>query len=120
MAGVCGRRADSQHHEAEWRGRMRLINWSDPEEMLGLLAEYVTDAFAESEDRERRRFLSALTSALTDLASDAEELSTQATIERLRKIYDSQSREFGSDAALIHLHDCIEELERIARQAAQP
>jgi glucuronate isomerase len=100
---------------------MPFINWSDPEEMLGLLAEYVADErLAEREDRERRRFLSELTAALTALASDAEKLSMQTTIDRLRNIYDSQAREFGADAALIHLHDCIQELERIAREASAP
>lgn len=94
---------------------MTFIDWSDPEEMLGLLAEYVADErLAEQEDQERRRFLSELTSALTALASEAGELSIQATIDRLRSIRDSQPREFGADSALIHLQDCMQELERIA------
>ena len=99
---------------------MPFINWSDPEEVLGLLAEYVADErLDERDDPERRTFLGALTSAITALTSDAEKLSVQATIDRLRTIYDSQSPEFGNDHALIHLHDCIEELERIASATEQ-
>jgi gamma-glutamyl:cysteine ligase YbdK (ATP-grasp superfamily) len=97
---------------------MSLINWSDPEEMLGLLAEYVADErLAEQEDAERRQFLNELSAALTALASVAENLSTAATIDRLRDIYDSQPAEFGRDPALVHLDDCIQELERIVAEA---
>jgi hypothetical protein len=93
---------------------MSFINWSDPEEMLGLLAEYVTDELlAEREDRHRTKFLQELSSALTSLASDASELSVRATIDRLRSICESQPSEFGIDAALVHIGDCIQELERI-------
>jgi hypothetical protein len=93
---------------------MSFIDWSDPEEMLALLAEYVTDELlAEGEDRQRTRFLQQLSSALTSLASDAPELSVRETIDRLRSICESQPSEFGIDAALVHLGDCIQELERI-------
>jgi hypothetical protein len=93
---------------------MSLINWSDPEEMLGLLAEYVADEqLAERRDRQRARFLKNLSSALTALASRASELSTRAAIDCLHTIYDSQPPDFGTDPALVHLDDCIHELERI-------
>ena len=93
---------------------MSLIDWSDPEEMLGLLAEYVADErLAECEDRQRTEFLQELSFALTSLASDAPELSVQAMIDRLRSICDSQPSEFAIDAALVHMADCIQELERI-------
>lgn len=96
---------------------MSLIDWSDPEEMLGLLAEYVADErLAERDDRRRTRFLNELSSALTALASQGQELSTRATIGRLREIYDRQPAEFSADPALVHLDDCIQELERIADQ----
>ena len=98
---------------------MSFINWSDPEEMLGLLAEYVADErVAEEEDRQRQRFLDGLSSAVTALASLSLELSARATIDRLRAIYDSQPTEFGSDPALAHVDDCIQELERIARASS--
>ena len=96
---------------------MSLIDWSDPEEMLGLLAEYVADErLAERDDRRRTKFLNALSSALTALASRGQELSTRAMIDRLREIYDGQPAEFSADRALVHLDDCIQELERIAVQ----
>jgi hypothetical protein len=96
---------------------MSFINWSDPEEMLGLLAEYMADeCLAEQDDRLRAKFLNELSSALTALASLAEELSTEATIDRLRDLYDSQPGEFVTDPALAHLDDCIQELERIVAQ----
>jgi hypothetical protein len=100
---------------------MSFINWSDPEEMLGLLAEYVSDErLAERKDQLRAKFLKELLSALTALASHAEELSTRATIDRLRNIHASQPPEFGTDNALVHLHDCIQELERIVGQTDKP
>ncbi len=96
---------------------MSFIDWSDSEEMLGLLAWYVADErIAEQEDRERRMFLHQLSSALMALASHAEELTTQSAIERLREIRDAQPAEFASDPVLVHLEDCIQELERIAEQ----
>jgi hypothetical protein len=96
---------------------MSFIDWSDHEEMLGLLAEYVADeSLAEREDRARAKFLGALSSKLTALATMAEELPAAEAIERLRDIYDSQPSEFVTDAALTHLDDCIQELERIVAQ----
>src|SRR4051812_15709456 len=100
---------------------MSLIDWSDPEEMIGLLAEYVADErLAEQEDAQRIRFLNELSSELTTLASSAETLPATALIDRLREIYDWQPKEFGTDAALVHLDDCIQELERIIAQADTP
>jgi len=97
---------------------MSFIDWSDHEEMLGLLAEYVADeSLAEHEDRERAQFLGALSSQLTELATMAEGLPPSAAIERLRGIYDAQPPEFATDPALTHLDDCIQELERIVTQA---
>lgn len=99
---------------------MSLIDWSDPEEMLGLLAEYLADErLAERDDRRRARFVDDLSSALTVLASQGQELSTRATIERLRKIRDGQPAEFSADPTLVHLDDCIQELERIADQESR-
>lgn len=95
---------------------MSFIDWSDRDEMLGLLAEYVADErLGEQEDRERRSFLSALSKSLTAVASDAESLPTPEVIDRLREICDEQPAEFAADPALTHLEDCIQELERIAQ-----
>jgi hypothetical protein len=94
---------------------MSFIDWSDPEEMLGLLAEYVADErAAETEDRERIEFLGDLAAALQEVTSQSQEWSAQEAIERLRELQEAQSPEFATDAALLHLADCIQELERIA------
>jgi hypothetical protein len=93
---------------------MSLIDWSDPEEMLGLLAEYVADERLAERDGRRTRFLNELSSALSALAS--QQLSTRATIDRLREMQDGQPAEFSADPTLVHLDDCVQELERIAAQ----
>jgi hypothetical protein len=96
---------------------MTFIDWSDPEEMLGLLAEYVADERAgEGEDRERAEFLDDLGAALMDLVPQAQEWSVLEVGERLRELRDSQAPEFRGDPALVHLEDCIQELERIAAE----
>ncbi|MGE5814452.1 MAG: hypothetical protein ACM36C_08195 [Acidobacteriota bacterium] len=96
---------------------MSILDWSDAEEMLGLLAEYVSDELhGESVDRQRVGFLRTLSSAVESLASHAVELSTPETIARLRCIHDSQPAEFAGDVTLVHVRDCIQELERILAQ----
>lgn len=93
-----------------------LIDWSDPEAMLGLLAEYVADATVEeTSDRERARFLRELSSPLSKLAAHAGELSIGDVLHELREILSAQPAEFEGDPALQHVADCIDELERIAR-----
>ena len=82
---------------------MTFIDWSDSEEMIGLLIEYVADERSES-DGERRKFLSNL---LVDLQCE------QVNVGRLRNIYESIDAEFKNDDVVIHLHDCIQELERL-------
>ena len=97
---------------------MSFINWSDPEEMLGLLSEYVIDEYVESnEDATRSGFLCALSTELGVLALHASELSVPQAIDQLRIIRDSQPPELRDDPALIHMEDCIEELERISANA---
>jgi hypothetical protein len=97
---------------------MSFINWSDPEEMLGLLSEYVIDEFRESTgDGARSGFLRALAAELEEIASDATRLSVLQAIDRLRSIRDSQPAEFRDDPALIHVEDCIAELERLSESA---
>ena len=47
---------------------MSFIDWSDRDELLGLLAEYVADErLGEQEDRERRSFLAALSATLASV-----------------------------------------------------
>ncbi len=93
---------------------MTFIDWSDAEEMVGLLAEYVADEqLQERTDRDRAEFLRELSSALRAVASQTTEVPVGQTIGSLRAIRESQSREFAGDAALVHLDHCIEELERL-------
>jgi hypothetical protein len=81
---------------------MTFIDWSDSEEMIGLLIEYVSDQKDESNiDPHRRKFLSNL---LIDLQTE------QLNLVRLQKIYDSIDPEFKNDEVVLHVHDCIEEL----------
>ena len=90
-----------------------MIDWSDPEEMLGLLAEYVRDEFlSEDRDRERAAFLRDLSAAVDALAARAGS-PTRALLGRLQEIHDSRPPEFANDAVSAHLSDCIDELERI-------
>jgi hypothetical protein len=92
---------------------MSLIDWSDPEEMLGLLVEYVADeAVASHHDAERAQFLSQLSRELGDVA-DSDSKSVDQTELRLRQIYASQPREFASDPVMAHVDAFIEELHRI-------
>lgn len=99
---------------------MSMIDWSDPEEMLGLLAEYLRDELRdEYSDEERRTFLRALISEVDALASDAN-APASSLLERLREISDAQPAEFNADPVLSHVHDCIEELSRITRSGRAP
>lgn len=94
---------------------MSLIDWSDPDEMLGLLVDYVADeANASHADRARARFLGALSKELGELADQASE-NVRQVAEALREFRTSQPEEFLSDPVIAHLDACIEELYRIQR-----
>lgn len=96
---------------------MSILDWADPEEMVGLLAEYVRDEVnAEQHDRARRRFLRALSSAVDSLALDAAG-PTGTILDRLRDIYNEQPADFATDPVLTDVADCIEELSRIVAQS---
>jgi hypothetical protein len=93
---------------------MSLIDWSDPEEMLGLLVEYVADVTVEShDDADRVHFLNQLSRELGAIAEhDFESVDRIALA--LREIHDSQPREFANDPVMAHVEACIEEHHRIA------
>jgi hypothetical protein len=96
-----------------------LIDWSDPEEMLGLLCEYVADEKLDAQDdAERVRFLAGLSAELANLAVRAPDLSADEVIELLRAIDALQREDFAGDPVLTHVEACIEELERIRSQSA--
>ena len=104
---------------------MSLIDWSDPEEMLGLLVEYVDDEAADSHhDPDRSHFLKQLSRELGTVAR-ADVLTAGGTESSLRNIVDSQPADFAGDPVMSHLEACIEELQRIesvnrGREASAP
>ena len=91
---------------------MSLIDWSDPDEMLGLLIEYVDDEAIASNDAARSSFLHELSRELGAVADRGFE--SAARIEQtLREVHDSQPTEFANDEVMAHMGECIEELHRI-------
>ena len=98
---------------------MPFIDWSDSEEMFGLLVEFVEDERSEAhDDPKRRRFLAKLVAALTTLQDRFSTLSPDQGIESLEEIQRSVEEEFENDAVVEHLADCVEELKRIRGAAA--
>ncbi len=92
---------------------MTFINWSDSEEMLGLLSEYIADERSGSfDDSMRRRLLDRLLRDVSELAETEHTLPPKEVITRLRKIERSHDELIG-DPVHDHLVACIEELERI-------
>jgi hypothetical protein len=99
---------------------MSFIDWSDPEEMLGLLSEYVADERdGASDDPAREGFLADLAAALIRLTDRIDESSPEDLVDRLRAIHVSHAGEFGADPVLVHVEACIEELERIRRESVR-
>lgn len=93
---------------------MTFIDWSDPEEMLGLLIEFVADERAETrQDRERTSFLAEVLAELADLSDSVRTMPPDELIGRLRAVHGSQIVAFPGDPVLAHVEHCIEELERI-------
>jgi hypothetical protein len=87
---------------------MTFIDWSDSEEMIGLLIEYVTDEKNGAHgDPKRQKFLSDL---LADLQSET------LNAARLQNIYESIDPHFKNDDVVVHVHDCIEELKRVKHE----
>lgn len=96
---------------------MSILDWSDPEEMLGLLIEFLRDELLEeTRDRARARFLRTLANDVESL-DDRMATSPHEVRQELRRICDSQRAEFERDPALVHVRDCLAELERIAPEA---
>ena len=95
---------------------MSFINWSDSQEMLGLLSEYVADERHDStEDPARAHFLAGVLEELGELTARVDETNDDDSIATLRTILESANGEFRDDPVLEHVQACIEELERIRR-----
>lgn len=96
-----------------------LIDWSDPDVMLGLLCEYVADERSDAQDdHERATFLAELSVELEGLAGRAPGMPADEVIGELRAIDAFQRDDFAHDPVLTHVAACIEELERIQSQRA--
>jgi hypothetical protein len=93
------------------------IDWSDSDEMIGLLSEYVADERSDAwGDPARESFLKDLAAGLTELTGRLDEMSPDDLIKGLRALHRSQPEQFGDDPVLDHVQACIEELERIRGQ----
>ncbi len=92
---------------------MTFVDWSDPEDMFGLLIDYVTDELSEADDPARQEFLSAILHSLSQLHQRFSSLSAPEQINALRAIPFSVEDEFASDPVIQHLEDCALELERL-------
>lgn len=93
---------------------MNFIDWSDAEGVFGLLVDFVADERMEcQEDSDRQRFLSDLLAQLRKLEHELPQLPASDAVQRLRDMHDSADSGFAGDPVLMHLGDCIEELERV-------
>ena len=93
---------------------MTFINWSESEEILGLLAEYIADERSKTfDDWMRRQLLDDLLRDVSALAEGEHTLRPKDVITRLRKIERSSRDELVGDPVHDHLVACIQELERI-------
>lgn len=93
---------------------MTFIDWSDSEGMFGLLLDFIANERTEcQEDAERQRFLSDLLAQLGTVEAQLHEIPAAVVIQRLREAHESVDPEFAGDPVMVHLQDCIEELERV-------
>ena len=97
---------------------MPFIDWSDPEEMMSLLLEYVQDERGESAgDAHRRRFLSGIVHDLQKLQTRFHRLPAKDQADALRKLVSQCDADFERDPVVGHLEECAGELERIGSEA---
>lgn len=109
-----GPAAERVLHDGSRRRVMRFIDWSDPIEVLGLLAELVADEAATPHgDPEREQLMRELARALGVLV--VRERASDQIGSRLERIIGSQPEDFTRDLAIAYLEGCVEELRRLER-----
>ena len=105
---------------------MSYIDWSDAEDMFGLLVEFVEDELGEADDDPmRRRFLEKLDADLMTLEERITTMTPDETIAAFEEIQGSIEDDFEKDPVVEHLGAFVEELRRLqgeaaARQATPP
>jgi hypothetical protein len=93
---------------------MSLIDWSDAEEMFGLLLDYVADEEHAAQDAERRRFLTQLRARLEEMHDGFARAPSSEAVSALRAVHRAIDAGYEHDVVVGHLGDCVHELERIA------
>ena len=89
---------------------MPFIDWSDSEGMLDLLVEFIRDAINEStNDPGRKEFLCHLQAQINALR----QMNQRDAANQLRFIHNSITNEFLDDPVVLHIRDCIEELDHL-------
>ena len=92
---------------------MSLIDWTDAEDMFGLLLDYVADQRNDARDLERRQFLTTLLDSISELQERFPRLTAAERIETLRELSRSFNGDFEDDPVAQHLDDFAVELDRL-------
>ena len=90
-----------------------MIDWTDAEDMFGLLLDYVADERNDASDPERRQFLSTLLDSISELQERFPRLTAAERIETLRELRRSIDRDFEDDPVAQHFDDFVVELQRL-------
>lgn len=85
--------------------------------MLGLLVEWVADERGAARDSARAEFLAEFSAELSELADRFDETPPEELIASLRALYERRAEDLPGDPALLHLADCIDEMERLRAEA---
>ena len=98
---------------------MSYIDWSDAEEMSGLLIEFVEDELGKAHgDPMRRRFLEKLDSDLIALQERITTMTRDENIDAFKEVQGAIEDDFENDPVVEHLEAFVEELQRIRGEAA--
>ncbi len=85
--------------------------------MFALRVDVLAAERAEGDrDPERFQFLEDLLVRLQALETDFPSLKNTVAIERLKALREPVDSEFDNDPVVVHLADCIEELERVKKE----